>query len=33
MWQERFGPNPLKRALVAFIGGVVALFGVRLAGG
>ncbi len=33
MWNERFGDNPLKRALVAFIGGVIALFGARLAGG
>ena len=33
MWQERFGPDPLKRAVVAFIGGAIALFGARLAGG
>ena len=33
MWQERFGPNPVKRAVVAFFGGIIALFGARLAGG
>lgn len=33
MWNERFGENPFKRAVVAFIGGVIALFGARLAGG
>ena len=33
MWRERFGPGPWKRGLVAFIGGVIALFGARLAGG
>ncbi|BBD09146.1 YeeE/YedE thiosulfate transporter family protein [Desulfovibrio ferrophilus] len=33
MWQERFGPSTAKRALVAFIGGVIAIFGARLAGG
>ncbi len=33
MWNERFGGNPFKRAVVAFIGGVIALFGARLAGG
>jgi hypothetical protein len=33
MWRERFGPNPLKRAVVAFIGGTIGLFGARLAGG
>lgn len=33
MWRERFGPNPLKRGAAAFFGGVVALFGARLAGG
>lgn len=32
-WRERFGPSPLKRALAAFVGGVVAMFGARLAGG
>jgi uncharacterized membrane protein YedE/YeeE len=33
MWAERFGSNPVKRGIAAFIGGAVALFGVRLAGG
>ena len=33
MWQERFGPSRLKRRIVAFIGGAVAMFGARLAGG
>lgn len=33
MWRSRFGINPVKRALVAFCGGVVAMFGARFAGG
>jgi hypothetical protein len=33
MWRARFGPDPLKRAVTAFIGGIIALFGARLAGG
>lgn len=33
MWQERFGSNAVKRGIVAFIGGVIALVGARLAGG
>ena len=33
MWRERFGPNPIKRGVVAFTGGAIALFGARLAGG
>lgn len=33
MWQQRFGSSPVKRAVVAFFGGTVALFGARLAGG
>jgi hypothetical protein len=33
MWEMRFGPSRVKRALVAFAGGVVAMFGARLAGG
>ncbi|OPY74028.1 MAG: putative inner membrane protein [Syntrophorhabdus sp. PtaU1.Bin058] len=33
MWQERFGPGKAKRAIVAFIGGAVAIFGARLADG
>jgi len=33
IWQECYGSNPLKRAIAAFLGGVIALFGARLAGG
>ena len=33
MWVGRFGPNQATRSLVAFAGGVVAMFGARLAGG
>jgi hypothetical protein len=33
MWQDRFGPGITTRAIVAFIGGIVAMFGARLAGG
>jgi len=33
MWEERFGPSFIKRASYAFMGGIVAMFGARLAGG
>ena len=33
MWAERFGTNPVKRGIVAFIGGILAMYGARLAGG
>lgn len=33
MWAKKFGPNTLKRGFFAFIGGSIALFGARLAGG
>ncbi len=33
MWEGRFGPDQVKRSAVAFAGGVVAMFGARLAGG
>ncbi len=33
MWEKRFGPSKLKRGIVAFIGGVIAMFGARLADG
>lgn len=33
LWRERFGPSPARRALLAFVGGLVLLFGARLAGG
>lgn len=32
MWQARFGTSRLKRGAVAFTGGVIAMFGARLAG-
>ncbi len=33
MWRARFGTNRTKRGIVAFIGGTIAIFGARLAGG
>jgi len=33
MWERRFGASGVKRGLVAFGGGAVAMFGARLAGG
>lgn len=33
MWQEKFGPNPVKRAVTAVFGGIILMFGARLAGG
>jgi hypothetical protein len=33
MWEKRFGPNKFKRGIVAFLGGVIAMFGARLADG
>ena len=33
MWETRFGKDIKKRAVIAFIGGVIAMFGARLAGG
>ena len=33
MWQARFGKNPIRRGLVAFLGGLIAMFGARLADG
>jgi uncharacterized membrane protein YedE/YeeE len=33
IWKERFGPRVGIRAVGAFLGGVVAMFGARLAGG
>jgi uncharacterized protein len=32
-WEERFGKGKLKRALTAFVGGAIAMFGARLADG
>lgn len=33
MWEIRFGLSRVKRGFVAFVGGLVAMFGARLAGG
>lgn len=33
IWRERFGSSVMKRMIAAFIGGVVILFGARLADG
>jgi uncharacterized membrane protein YedE/YeeE len=33
IWIERFGPSPVYRALGAFGGGIILMFGARLAGG
>jgi len=33
MWNRSFGPNKAYRGLAAFGGGVIAMFGARLAGG
>jgi len=33
MWEGRFGPGTARRAVAAFLGGLVAIFGARLAGG
>lgn len=33
LWERRFGPSAVKRGIVAFLGGTVAMFGARLADG
>ena len=33
MWENRFGPSVKLRAVLAFTGGILVLFGARLAGG
>ena len=33
MWEKKFGPSKFKRGAVAFLGGVIAMFGARLADG
>lgn len=33
MWREKFGPSAVKRGLAAFAGGIVAMYGARLADG
>lgn len=33
LWKERFGNSIIKRAVFAFIGGILAMYGARLADG
>jgi len=33
MWREKFGFSPVRRAVMAFFGGAVAMFGARMADG
>ena len=33
MWEKKFGPSRFKRWVVAFLGGVVLMFGARMADG
>ena len=33
VWADRFGPSPIKRYLGAFAGGIILMFGARMAGG
>lgn len=33
MWESRFGSSRIKRGVVAFIGGLIAMYGARLADG
>lgn len=33
MWEGRSGPSRVKRGIVAFVGGLIAMFGARLADG
>ena len=33
MWATRFGPSKVKRGIIAFTGGLIAMFGARLADG
>ena len=33
VWAERFGPSALRRYAVAFLGGIIAMYGARLANG
>lgn len=33
LWARRFGPGAVKRAAAAFFGGLIVMFGARLAGG
>ena len=33
MWKEKFGADRKKRFVIAFLGGIIVLFGARMAGG
>lgn len=33
LWEQRFGPSKIKRGITAFLGGIIAMFGARLADG
>jgi uncharacterized membrane protein YfcA len=33
VWRERFGDSPARRLAVAFLGGILAMYGARMAGG
>lgn len=33
VWRERFGPSVTRRMVVAFVGGALAMYGTRMAGG
>lgn len=33
MWENRFGRSKIKRGVTAVVGGIIAMFGARLAGG
>lgn len=33
LWRERFGPSVTKRMIAAFLGGALAMYGARMAGG
>jgi uncharacterized membrane protein YedE/YeeE len=33
VWAERFGPSPMKRYIGAFLGGILAMYGARMANG
>jgi uncharacterized protein len=33
IWKDRFGASPGKRLVVAFVGGILAMYGARMAGG
>lgn len=33
MWRAKFGPSAIKRGMAAFVGGIIAMYGARLADG